>query len=312
MRILFMGTPDFAVPSLRALHAAGEEICGVWTQPDKPQGRKMRLTPPPVKQAALELGLPVYQPETLRDGSQQSLLEQLRPELIVVVAYGKLLPEYILRYPAHGCINVHGSLLPKYRGAGPIQWAVIRGEKQSGVTTMYMAKELDAGDMLLRCAVDIGENETAGELYDRLRELGARVLLETLDALRRGTLHPEPQQEEQASYAPMLRREMAQVDWNLPAQQIHNQVRGMNPWPVAQTVWQGDSLKIYRTALSGQGSRAGQPGEIVCSSPKEGLRVLCGDGRTLELMEIQIRGGKRMAARDFLRGHAMPVGEILG
>lgn len=311
MRILFMGTPEFAVPSLLALHRAGHEICGVWTQPDKPQGRKMRLTPPPVKEAALELGVPVFQPETLKNQSQLTLLQQLQPELIVVVAYGKILPEYILRFPARGCINVHGSLLPKYRGAGPIQWAVIRGEKQTGVTTMYMAKELDAGDMLLKSTLDIGENETAGQVHDRLRELGAQLLLETLERLADGTLQPEPQVDEQATYAPMLNREMAQVDWNRPAREIHNQVRGMNPWPVAQTSWRGDPLKIYETELVGK-NYSGQPGEILLASPKEGLRILCGDGQALSVLSLQMRGGKRMSAQDFLRGHAMPTGEMFG
>lgn len=306
MRILFMGTPDFAVPCLSRLLEDGHEIVGVLTQPDKPQGRKMKLTPPPVKALALERGLTVHQPETLKDGAIQGLLDETRPELIVVVAYGKLLPAYVLDYPAHGCINVHGSLLPRWRGAAPIQWSVIAGDQYAGVTTMQMARGLDTGDMLLTYKTEIGAQETAGELFDRLAVAGAGLLSETIGKLDEIT--PTPQDESQASYASMLDKELAVINWNRTAREIHCLIRGLNPWPVALTTLHGGRMKVYAAEIT---ENHGQPGEVLEADAKKGLLVACGEG-ALRLTEIQMVGGKRMNACDYLRGHAIEKGTILG
>lgn len=306
MRILFMGTPDFAVPCLSRLLADGHEIVGVLTQPDKPQGRKMKLTPPPVKALALERGLTVHQPETLKDGAIQGLLDETRPELIVVVAYGKILPAYVLDYPAHGCINVHGSLLPRWRGAAPIQWSVIAGDQYAGVTTMKMARGLDTGDMLLTYKTEIGARETAGELFDRLAEAGAALLSETIEKL--DTITPVPQDESLANYASMLDKELAVIDWSKSARAIDCLIRGLNPWPVALTTLDSARMKVYAAEIE---SRSGRPGEVLEADAKKGLLVACGEG-ALRLTEIQMVGGKRMNACDYLRGHAIQEGTILG
>ena len=287
MRILFMGTPDFAVPCLARLIADGHEIVGVLTQPDKPQGRKMKLTPPPVKALALEHGLAVHQPDSLKDGAILPLLEETRPELIVVVAYGKILPAYVLDFPKFGCINVHGSLLPRWRGAAPIQWSVIAGDRYAGVTTMKMACGLDTGDMLLTYQTEIGARETAGELFDRLAEAGAALLSETIAKLPE--IVPQPQDESFANYASMLDKELAVVDWH-------------------KTALGGARMKIFAAELS---DRCGAPGEVLEADAKKGLLVACGDG-ALHLTEIQMVGGKRMNACDYLRGHAIEKGTVLG
>lgn len=302
MRIVFMGTPDFAVPCLQALLDAGHAVCGVFTQPDKPKGRGYALAPPPVKELALERGIPVYQPATLRTPEAAALVASLLPEVIVVVAYGKLLPKEILQLPPHGCINVHASLLPKYRGAAPIQWAVINGDEVTGVATMQMDEGLDTGDILLVEKTKIGENETSGELFDRLRDLGAQVLVETLRQLEAGTLERRPQGNEGASYAPMLSRELSAIDWSRSAREIHNLVRGLSPWPVASSVYQGKRIKIYQTQVSGKES--GEPGQVL---PGKDFLVCCGQNTALKLMTVQYEGGKRMDGSDFLRGHpALP------
>ena len=306
MRILFMGTPDFAVPCLRRLLADGHEIVGVVTQPDKPQGRKMKLTPPPVKTLTLEEGLTVYQPETLKDGSLVPLLEQEKPEIIVVVAYGKLLPPYVLDYPVYGCVNVHGSLLPRWRGAAPIQWSVIAGDQYAGVTTMKMARGLDTGDMLLSWQTEIGARETAGQLFDRLAQAGAALLSETIQWLDEIT--PVPQDENLSSYAPMLNKEIAIIDWLKPLQEIDCLIRGLNPWPIALTTLHGVRMKVY-AAEPAEGH--GKPGEVLTADTKTGLVVACGDG-AVRLTEIQMVGGKRMDAKDYLRGHSIETGTILG
>lgn len=295
MRTLFMGTPTFAAESLRALLDAGVPVCGVFSQPDKPSGRKMILTPPPVKVLAEHAGIPVFQPEKLRDGTALKIVEDLAPELIVVTAYGRLLPEEILNCPPKGCINVHASLLPKYRGAAPIQWAIVRGERETGVTTMYMAPELDAGDMILSARTPIGENETAGELHDRLMVLGAQTLLDTLTLIRGGRAPRIRQNHEEATFAPILKREDGRIDFTLPAKTVHDFVRGFTPWPGA--VWNG--LRLWKTSVDGERA-PGVPGTIV-----EPNGVVCGDGGVLRLLEVQPAGGRRMDISNYIRGHRL-------
>lgn len=305
MRIVFMGTPDFAVPSLQALIDAGHEVCAVYTQPDKPQGRKQILTAPPVKTLALEHDIPVFQPNTLKNEDEQARLRELAPEVIIVVAYGKLLPKAVLDIPPHGCINVHGSLLPRWRGAAPIQWAVIAGDEMAGVTTMKMAEGLDTGDMLLTYETKVGEKETAGELFDRLAQSGAELLTQTLVKLDEIT--PRPQDDAQSCYAHMLDKQMAVIDWSKSAHEIDCLIRGLNPWPIALTTLSGERLKVF-AAEKAAGN--GVPGTVLEANPKKGLTVACGEG-ALKLTEIQLVGGKRMKATDFLRGHVIEVGTKL-
>lgn len=305
MRIVFMGTPDFAVPSLQALIDAGHDVCAVYTQPDKPQGRKQILTAPPVKTLALEHDIPVFQPNTLKNEDEQARLRELAPEVIIVVAYGKLLPKAVLDIPPHGCINVHGSLLPRWRGAAPIQWAVIAGDEMAGVTTMQMAEGLDTGDMLLTYETKVGEKETAGELFDRLAQSGAELLTQTLVKLDEIT--PRPQDDAQSCYAHMLDKQMAVIDWSKSAHEIDCLIRGLNPWPIALTTLSGERLKVF-AAEKAAGN--GEPGTVLEVDPKKGLTVACGEG-ALKLTEIQLVGGKRMKATDFLRGHAIEVGTKL-
>lgn len=305
MRIVFMGTPDFAVPSLQALIDAGHDVCAVYTQPDKPQGRKQILTAPPVKTLALEHDIPVFQPNTLKNEDEQARLRELAPEVIIVVAYGKLLPKAVLDIPPRGCINVHGSLLPRWRGAAPIQWAVIAGDEMAGVTTMQMAEGLDTGDMLLTYETKVGEKETAGELFDRLAQSGAELLTETLVKLDEIT--PRPQDDAQSCYAHMLDKQMAVIDWSKSAHEIDCLIRGLNPWPIALTTLSGERLKVF-AAEKAAGN--GEPGTVLEADPKKGLTVACGEG-ALKLIEIQLVGGKRMKATDFLRGHAIEVGTKL-
>lgn len=306
MRIVFMGTPDFAVPSLQALIDAGHDVCAVYTQPDKPQGRKQILTAPPVKTLALEHDIPVFQPNTLKNGDEQARLRELAPEVIIVVAYGKLLPKAVLDIPPHGCINVHGSLLPRWRGAAPIQWAVIAGDEMAGVTTMQMAEGLDTGDMLLTYETKVGEKETAGELFDRLAQSGAELLTQTLVKLDEIT--PRPQDDAQSCYAHMLDKQMAVIDWSKSAHEIDCLIRGLNPWPIALTTLSGERLKVFAAEKA---NGRGEPGTVLEADPKKGLTVACGEG-ALGLTEIQLVGGKRMKATDFLRGHAIQVGTKLG
>ena len=305
MRIVFMGTPDFAVPSLQALIDAGHDVCAVYTQPDKPQGRKQILTAPPVKTLALEHDIPVFQPNTLKNEDEQARLRELAPEVIIVVAYGKLLPKAVLDIPPHGCINVHGSLLPRWRGAAPIQWAVIAGDEMAGVTTMQMAEGLDTGDMLLTYETKVGAKETAGELFDRLAQSGAELLTQTLVKLDEIT--PRPQDDAQSCYAHMLDKQMAVIDWSKSAHEIDCLIRGLNPWPIALTTLSGERLKVF-AAEKAAGN--GEPGTVLEADPKKGLTVACGEG-ALKLIEIQLVGGKRMKATDFLRGHAIEAGTKL-
>ena len=305
MRIVFCGTPDFAVPSLDALVTSGQEVVGVFTQPDKPKNRGMKLLPTPVKEYAITHGIPVYQPKTLRDGTALELLRQLDPELIVVAAYGKILPKEILDLPAKGCVNVHSSLLPKYRGAAPINWTILNGEERTGVTLMYMAEGLDTGDMITWVETPIDLNEDAQQLHDRLARMGARLLVETLPAIEAGTVTAVAQDDGQSCYAPMLSKELSPIDWGRTARQIHDQVRGLVPWPSAVAELDGVRCKIWKTALTGQTSGKA-PGSVV-QADRHGLKVACGDGQVLELLELQPDGKKRMAATAFLAGHPMEV-----
>ena len=304
MRILFMGTPDFAVASLKRLVEDGHEICGVFTQPDKPKNRGHKMQFPPVKEYALSQGLTVYQPLKMRDGEAFGIVQELAPELIVVAAYGKILPEDILNYPKYGSINVHSSLLPKYRGAAPINWAILNDEKETGVSIMYMVKELDAGDVLHVLKTEIGAEEDLPSLWARLSDLGAQALAETLPMLENGTAVRTPQDESRVTYASMLSREMSPIDWNKPARAIDCQVRGLIPWPCATAETAGTRFKVYRTA-PGQ-STAKAPGTVL-SAGKKGIEVACGNGESLFITELQAEGGKRMAASAYLLGHPIEV-----
>ncbi len=305
MRIVFMGTPEFAVPCLQKLIDLGHEVTGVFTQPDKPQGRKMIMTPPPVKQLALENGLTVYQPVKMRDGTALEMIKEANPDLAIVVAYGKILPKEILDYPKYGCINIHASLLPKLRGAAPIQWSVINGCKTTGVTSMQMDEGLDTGDMLIKGEIAIGENDTAGEMHDKLSVLGAEILEKTIDSLLKNELKPEKQNHDEFTYAPMLSKELSPVDWNCSAQEIHNKIRGLSPWPSANAKLNGKTVKIHKSVLAdGKGKSAG---EIVEAGKR--LIVACGDLNCIEILTLQAEGKKAMSASDFLRGNPVKVGE---
>ena len=305
MRILFMGTPDFAVPSLEALVAAGHTVCGVFTQPDKPKNRGMKLQPPPVKVCAQAHGIPVYQPVKLRDGSALTLIRELAPELIVVAAYGRILPDDILAAPEKGCINVHSSLLPRYRGAAPINWAILNGDRETGVTIMHMAHDLDAGDIILQRATPIGPDETAPELYARLAELGGGLLTEAVELLAAGTAPRTPQDHEKATLAPMLSRELSPMNFTRPAGQLHDQVRGLQPWPAAVTELGGKRCKVFSTAVL-EGRAGAAPGTVLAAG-KEGIDLACGGDTALRITELQPDGGKRMKAADFLRGHPISL-----
>ena len=309
MKILFMGTPDFAVPCLDILIKSEYEVCGVVTQPDKPQGRGHKLTPPPVKRLAMENGIEVFQPETLKDFAFKAELERLNPDMIIVVAYGKILPEYILNFPKFGCINMHASLLPKYRGAGPIQWSVINGEEKTGITSMLMEKGLDTGDMLLKVETEIGEYETASELHDRLMVMGAELLIKTIEGVKMGKITPEKQNDEDSCYAPMISKEMAKIDWSRSARVVSKMIAGMNLWPVAHTLYKGEVLKIYRATV--KGAAKGKTGQILAAN-ENGIEILCGDGVSILATEVQFAGSKAMQVRDYLNGHSIEEGEVLG
>lgn len=305
MRILFMGTPDFAVASLKRLAEDGHEVCGVFTQPDKPKNRGMKLIAPPVKVYALTQDIPVYQPLKMKDGTVLELVQSLQPELIVVAAYGRILPEDILNTPKYGSINVHSSILPKYRGAAPINWAILNGDAVTGVSIMYMAKELDAGDVILCKETAIDPDEDAVALTARLAELGAEALSEAIVQIESGTAHRTVQDHAAHTYAPMLGKELSPLDFSRPARQLHDQVRGLVPWPSATMVLAGKPVKVHRTAV---GEETSAPAGSVVTADKTGLAIACGDGRCLKILELQGEGGKRMAAADYLRGHPVPLG----
>jgi len=307
LRTVFMGTPEFAVPTLKGLLAAGVNIVGVYTQPDRPKGRGKKMTASPVKHLALEEGLPVFQPQKMRDPDAVEELKALEPDLIVVVAYGQILPKAVLDIPTYHCINVHASLLPKYRGAAPINKCIVDGETETGVTTMLMDVGLDTGDMLVKMSLPIGPDETAGQLHDRLSLLGRKSMEETLSQLCAGTLTPEKQDDDLTCYASMMKKEDGQIDWHKSATEIHNQVRGLDPWPGAYTTLDGDILKIAMTAVEDSADAA--PGTII-SADKTGVRIACGEG-ALVIGELQLPGKKRLSAMNFLSGKPLFSGTCL-
>ena len=308
MRILFMGTPDFAASALKSLINAGRNVVGAVSQPDKPKGRGHKIVPTEVKTAAMEAGIKVYQPETLKDNALMPVLDELKPDVIVVAAYGKILPPYIINYPKYGCVNIHASLLPKYRGAAPIQWAVINGEKVTGVTTMKMDEGLDTGDILLMEDTEIGEYETAGELFDRLAVMGGELIIKTLDALEAGFVTPVPQNHAEHTYAPMITKETGRIDWTKSAKEISKLICGMNPWPLAWTTYKGEALKICE-ARTECGS-AGQAGEILSLDKGKGLKIACGSG-AVYVKTAQFAGSKKMNIEDYARGHEIEIGAVL-
>ena len=300
-----MGTPDFAACSLRALLDAGADVAGVFCQPDRPQGRGHKLLPCAVKQTALEAGLPVYQPEKLRDGTVLEILRSLAPELIAVVAYGRILPDDILALPKYGCVNVHGSLLPKYRGSAPIQRSVLAGDVITGVTTMYLSSGMDEGDMIFSEQTAIGETETSGELFDRLAPMGAELLVRTVRAIQAGTAPRMPQDHSQATYAPPLSKEESPIDWSRPARMVLKHIYGMQPWPCATANLGGTDFKIFASAYTYPPSSKA-PGTVLAAG-KAGIEVACGGGESLLITELQAAGGKRMDAGAYLLGHPMEV-----
>ena len=309
LRVVFMGTPAFAVPSLSALHAAGYPIVSVFTQPDRPVGRGRKLTAPPVKQKAEESELEVYQPEGVKSDEVYDYLAGKSPELIVVVGYGRIIPRRILELPEHGCVNVHSSLLPKYRGAAPINWAIVKGETKTGVTTMRLVPKLDAGDVLLERETLIGEDEYASELTERLAQIGADLLIETLEGIEADGIEPRPQDDEQATYAPSMKREDGLLDWKLSAREIYNRIRGFDPWPGAYTFFRGKRLHVRRARPSDSANLHLEPGELHVEHDR--LLVGCGAG-SLEPWELQTEGKRRMGAADFVNGYQPATGERVG
>ena len=302
MRVVFMGTPDIAATCLKKILADGFEVVGVYTQPDRPKGRGMKMVYSPVKEVAIAQGIPVFQPENFREDAVVEELAALQPDVCAVVAYGRILPQRVLDIPGKGCINIHASVLPQYRGSAPYQWAVLDGLKETGVSAQYMALKMDAGDMIGVSKTPIGENETAGELLDRLAVLGADLLSDTLKKVERGEVTATPQDESQVTFAPMLDKAMCPIDWSKTAQQVHDHVRGLNPWPTATATIGGAFFKIHSTVIV-EGS--GQPGEIL-GLTKTGLKIACGEG-AVEIRILQAEGGKRMAAPDYFRGHPLEL-----
>lgn len=303
-----MGTPDFAVPALEALYKSKHNIAGVFSQPDKPVGRKQVLTPPPVKAFAVQNGLSVYQPNSLKNDYSYELIKKLNPDIIIVAAYGKILPKNILDFPEYGCVNIHASLLPKYRGAAPIQWAVINGDKKTGITIMKMAEGLDTGDMILVDKTEIGENETSAELFDRLAEQGAVSLLKALDMLENGSVEFTSQDDALSTYAVKITKVLSLIDWSKSASEVHNLVRGLQTWPCASTIIDGKEFKIHKTVLSLK--TGNKPGEIVDN--KGVLTVCCGDGCCVDVLEIQPQGKKKMDIKSFFAGNKLELGTVIG
>ncbi len=302
MRVVFMGTPEIAAICLKKIIADGFDVVACYTQPDRPKGRGMKLVASPVKEVALANNIPVFQPETFREEETVEQLRALQPDICAVVAYGRILPQKVLDVPAFGCINIHASVLPKYRGSAPYQWAVLDGLKETGVTAMYLCREMDAGDIIDVAKTPIGENETAGELLDRLAVLGADLLSKTLTRFKSGKVEATPQNEAEVCFAPMLDKSICPIDWNKTAQSVHDHVRGLHPWPIATMELQGRKFKVHATRIA-QGS--GQPGEIL-GLTKTGLKIACGEG-AVEVTQLQAEGGKRMVAPDYFRGHPLEI-----
>ena len=305
LNIVFMGTPDFAVPCLKALIDSDDNVVGVFTQPDKPKGRGYKLQPTPVKAVAQEHGIDVYQPVSLKKGDDAQeafkILKELNPDLIIVVAYGQILPKHILDLPKYGCINIHASILPKYRGAAPIQWCVMNGDKKTGVTSMLMEEGLDTGDMLITAETDIDINETVSELHDRLSEMGSDVLIKTIEALKEGKLNPQKQDDSKSCYAPMITKDMCRIDFSDTAINIHNKIRAITGY----TILNGKRLKLYRTQICDRVVSGCECGSIV---DEKSLTVVCGDGKCITLLEVQPEGSRRMKTEDFLRGNKLTAG----
>lgn len=309
MRVVFMGTPDFAAASLQQILSDGFEVVGVFTQPDKPKGRGMALSASPVKELALRYEIPVFQPEKMRDGTALEALKGLSPDILAVVAYGRILPPEILEVPGFGAVNVHGSLLPKYRGAAPIQWAVLNGDKVTGVTTMYLANEMDTGDIIYAEETPIGEFETSGELYDRLKLMGAKLLSRTLRDIENGTAPRRAQEHDKASYVKMLDKSLCPLDFTKPARMVIKQICGLQPWPVATLTIGKDCFRVF-SACYGSKNCGAVPGTILDTKGK-GIELACGDGESIVITELQAPGKKRMSAEDFLRGHPIAEGTVL-
>ena len=302
MRVVFMGTPDIAATCLKKLLSDGFDVVGVFTQPDRPKGRGMKMVYSPVKEVALAAGLPVYQPENFRTDEPVEQLKALQPDIVAVVAYGRILPQRVLDIPAKGCVNIHASLLPQYRGSAPYQWAVLDGLKETGVSAQHMVLQMDAGDVIDVAKTPIGENETAGGLLDRLAVLGADLLSRTLTRFENGSVEAARQNEEEVTFAPMLDKNMCPIDWTKTAQQVHNHVRGLHPWPVATAELAGTKFKIHQTVVL-EDAPVAAPGTIL-GLTKTGLQVACGSG-AVEIRSLQAEGGKRMAAPDYFRGHPL-------
>ncbi|MCR1876099.1 methionyl-tRNA formyltransferase [Paraclostridium bifermentans] len=309
MKIVFMGTPEFAVPCLQKIIDEGHEVVAVVTQPDKPKGRGKKLAMPPVKELALKYDIPVYQPLKAREESFVDTLKEMNPELIVVVAFGQILPKSILDIPKYGCINVHASLLPRYRGAAPLNWVIINGEEKTGVTTMYMDEGLDTGDMILKSEIPLDDEITAGELHDKMMIDGAKVLKETIDLIEKGEAPREKQSNEDTCYSPIMNKSLGNIDWKKSAIDIHNLVRGINPWPSAYTTYEGQTMKIWKTKVIDKNSDK-DPGTII-SVDKEGINVSTSEG-ILQIKEIQMAGKKRMEVPEYIKGNNINTDIILG
>ena len=305
MRIVFMGTPDFAAASLQKLLDEGFDVVGVFTQPDKPKGRGMELAFSPVKELALSHGLPVYQPEKMRDGTALAILQELRPDILAVVAYGRILPDELLELPRYGAVNVHGSLLPKYRGAAPIQWAVLNGDEITGVSTMYLAHDMDTGDLIYTEETPVGEFETSGELFDRLKDMGAELLAKTLRDIEAGTAPRIPQDHSKASYVKMLDKSLCPIDWNKNPRAIVKQICGLQPWPVATMELDGRTCKVFAAEYTD--TRTDRAPGTILAADGHGIEIACGEGKSLRVTELQAPGKKRMAAADYLRGHPLKL-----
>lgn len=308
MKVIFMGTPDFAVPVLEAL-IKNHNVVAVVSQPDKPKGRGKKLQPTPVKALAEANNIPVYQPKRIKDDEFVDILEKIEADIYVVVAYGQLLSQRILDIPQYGCVNVHGSLLPKYRGAAPIQWSIINGEEKTGVTIMYMVKKCDAGDMILKKEIEIDSEDTYETLHDKMAPIGADALIEALDLIEKGEVKAEKQNEELSCYASMITRDMGIIDWSKTSKEIKNKIRGFNPVPAAYTKYGEDILKIFKADIV-EGYENGEIGEILAVDKKRGFTVKTGDGAVM-ITEIQAKGGKRMNCADYMRGHEIEIGKIL-